>query len=238
MAHALTEVSTHTASITVPDDGDDLEAASVEVGMQGLANRTHRHNRILGGLESAPGSLTVTTDVSVGNNISAGGEVSADELVSLGNLVVSSSAQIGLDLEVLGAADVTGDLSVGDDLDVTGDATIGGTTVFQLATGVNVNVTGYLKGRHILSIFPAVDSNQTIFPATYEYVYAHSLLLTASRDYTINDAGCIDGHTLTVHNAHGTFAIVVKAPGGATLGSSSNGNKVYVARVAGAWQII
>jgi len=40
MAHALTESSTFTASVTVPDDGDVRNAASVETAFQALANRT------------------------------------------------------------------------------------------------------------------------------------------------------------------------------------------------------
>jgi hypothetical protein len=43
MAHALTESSTFTASITVPDGGDPRTAASVELPFQGVANRTRNH---------------------------------------------------------------------------------------------------------------------------------------------------------------------------------------------------
>jgi hypothetical protein len=40
MSHTLTEVSTYTSSVTVPDPGDARTAASVEVGFQALSNRT------------------------------------------------------------------------------------------------------------------------------------------------------------------------------------------------------
>jgi hypothetical protein len=40
MSKVLTEVSTFTASVTVPEDGDDVTGSSIEVQAQALANRT------------------------------------------------------------------------------------------------------------------------------------------------------------------------------------------------------
>lgn len=40
MSHVLTEASTYAANVTVPDDGDDLLAASVEAPFQVVADRT------------------------------------------------------------------------------------------------------------------------------------------------------------------------------------------------------
>jgi hypothetical protein len=40
MAHNLSDVDTFTSAVTVPDDGDDRSAASVELPFQALANRT------------------------------------------------------------------------------------------------------------------------------------------------------------------------------------------------------
>lgn len=48
MAHALTETTTFTSSVTVPDDGDTENAASVEVPFQALANRTKNLDTRLG----------------------------------------------------------------------------------------------------------------------------------------------------------------------------------------------
>lgn len=47
MAHNLVDVDTWTASVAVPDDGDAANAASVESGMQDLADRTlYLRNRL------------------------------------------------------------------------------------------------------------------------------------------------------------------------------------------------
>jgi hypothetical protein len=49
MAHNLVDVDTWTAAVTVPDDGDAANAASVEAGMQDLADRTYYlHEKIVG----------------------------------------------------------------------------------------------------------------------------------------------------------------------------------------------
>lgn len=49
MAHNLVDVDTWTAAITVPDDGDAANAASVEAGMQDLGDRSlYLRNRIPG----------------------------------------------------------------------------------------------------------------------------------------------------------------------------------------------
>jgi len=40
MAHNLIETATFDPTVTVPDDGDTANSASIEVGMQSLANRT------------------------------------------------------------------------------------------------------------------------------------------------------------------------------------------------------
>jgi len=47
MAHNIVDVDTWTASVAVPDDGDAANAASVEAGMQDLADRTlYLRNRL------------------------------------------------------------------------------------------------------------------------------------------------------------------------------------------------
>lgn len=50
MAHTLTEADDYNATVTVPDDGDDLLDTSVESGFQSLANRTkYLLNRVTSG---------------------------------------------------------------------------------------------------------------------------------------------------------------------------------------------
>ena len=56
MAHTLTDADTYSATVTVPDDGDTLSAASVETGFQNLADRTNflaNRNVAAGGVPSA-----------------------------------------------------------------------------------------------------------------------------------------------------------------------------------------
>jgi hypothetical protein len=53
MAHNLTEASTFTADVNVPDDGDDLVDVSVEPAFQSLANRTKYLKARVDALEAA-----------------------------------------------------------------------------------------------------------------------------------------------------------------------------------------
>jgi hypothetical protein len=48
MSHPLTEADAFTADVSVPDDGDDRNAASVEVPLQALTNRTRYLLNLLG----------------------------------------------------------------------------------------------------------------------------------------------------------------------------------------------
>lgn len=59
MSHNLIEVSTFTASVSVPDPGDARTAASVEVPYQALANRTRNNKDRLDAILSQNASYTV-----------------------------------------------------------------------------------------------------------------------------------------------------------------------------------
>lgn len=58
MAHPLTEADTFTADVSVPDDGDDRNAASVEVPLQSLTNRTRHLLNLLGAFDDTEHTWT------------------------------------------------------------------------------------------------------------------------------------------------------------------------------------
>jgi hypothetical protein len=70
MAHDLTEASTYTANVTVPDDGDALSAASVEAPFQDVADRTKYLKAHVDALEAANvyGRYTVSGSPGSGAN--------------------------------------------------------------------------------------------------------------------------------------------------------------------------
>lgn len=63
MASDLVEVGTFTASVTVPDDGDDYLASTVEIPFQALTNRTRYLQDLLTGLGTADVELASGTSL-------------------------------------------------------------------------------------------------------------------------------------------------------------------------------
>jgi hypothetical protein len=81
MAKILNEVDAFSADITVPEDGDPRNAASVEVAFQALANRTRYLNNRL-----AYASYGVQ-----GNNVDNGGKFTLTEETNSGGFVLDNN---------------------------------------------------------------------------------------------------------------------------------------------------
>lgn len=71
MAHNLTETNEFTASISVPDPGDDRKSASVNTPFQALANRTKYLKAVQDGYDAAPHTFGNTIQLAVDTIIGA-----------------------------------------------------------------------------------------------------------------------------------------------------------------------
>jgi hypothetical protein len=118
MAHNLTESSTFTVTVQVPDDGDFVNEAALEPGMQALANRTkYLNDRHV----ARPGS---STDEAFARWDGTTGELLMNGVVK----ATDAGAVTGVTSLVMSAAlsgattiDATGDITAGDDVRATGD---------------------------------------------------------------------------------------------------------------------
>jgi hypothetical protein len=97
MAHPLVEVDAFDASVTVPDDGDTENAASVETGFQSLANRTKNLDARIADLLAKVSALEVFADVAIsGSGIAEGAKFTLALTAQLGGFSIDGGQNLVL----------------------------------------------------------------------------------------------------------------------------------------------
>ncbi len=188
MAHDLTISPANTGIVTVPDDGDDLVAASVEVPLQQVGNWIKWvYDRVNGttpfGAISVGGLLSATGGINAAGIITT--TLTGTGLATLQQLGVVTSAAITTNLTVGGTATVTGIL----------------TTATHATVGGNIDAAGSLSagsGSKIpWRIAPGSDTDTTVVAADADLWVA---TLTATRTWTLSTANAVQGLAVRFHN--------------------------------------
>lgn len=257
MAHTLTESATHTATVTVPDDGDDLDAASVEVGFQAVTNRTHLLRQQMTGNEMIPGPINVTGSVTSAANVEAQGD-----MTSQGTIYAQTALETDGTLFVGGNADVTGDLNTNGEihaiqqistdanLSCDGNLVVGGTTTLgdSSVDGVVVNgnvafnasivtamvMLGAGRVRFRAVTVPPDTPAQSFGPATTNFV--HITTFTGPSTITIDDTGAGDGDWMVFRNVT-NHLVTINNPSAVPVAQiqSSAIAWVFLIRISGVW---
>lgn len=146
-----------------------------------------------------------------------------------------------------GAAFFDGNVNIGSSTaDVaTFDATcdFSGPVTVQNAADFEGNVTtssvGNFRVRRVRRQTIGVDADATIDVTLTDHVIMPSGVLTTTRNHTISDTGAMNGDRVRFTNFDSTQALVVKRPGGATIGTLQNAAGVIMSldaeRIAGVW---
>lgn len=244
MAHALTDTSAFTTSVTVPDDGDDLDAASVQVGFQALANRTKFLKDQLTGAQPTGnldinGYVDIDLDLSIGGDIEGLGEINTQgsmyaqiEILCDGNIVAVGALQGAA--ATIGAGGITsaGSINSSGSIAATGNANIGG-GVFatgNLAVGGTSTLTGNIQGNGNLDILGIAqfqsgwrrrmrqmpDNSVTTIPGKdIDFLTAAPGGLTANRQVAISDTSAQEGMSFIACN-RSSFNMTLVLSGGST----------------------
>lgn len=213
MAHALTESAFHPASVTVPDDGDNLDAASVEVAFQALANRTDlAHQQLSGSVPCTGLKLKTNAGIESAGDITASGWLYCDgSLASNGGFFCNGSAVFGSTVQFNWTVNLG-----------TSICTHGGTFAGHIINADNVNATsidvsGELVGkvRRVLRYLRiSADTDQTFTPASYDHVSCGNAL-TAIRAWNLDTTGLVAGNTCEFYNGS-NWNVLLKV-GGVTV---------------------
>ncbi len=217
MAHNIVVSPVAPATITVPDDGDDLTAASVETPCQQLGNWIQWHYLRATGAVPFAGDLKITGTLDVSNQITIGG-FGGSAIEALGDINTQGAvyAQNGALFDA--SIELTAGSVIAPTATIAGTVTAGGfsTAGFLAATG-GVSTSGFLSGVGVsagtsgvattgtmyagkglkIRIFSGPDSDTTIIGADYDLVVA---VLTSTRTYTLSATGAEGGMTIQFHN--------------------------------------
>lgn len=122
-------------------------------------------------------------------------------------------------------------------------ANFNGTTHFGGTVTLGVPLAYSASGRVPQRQVAGPDSNFSFSPASATHVYVSFGTISADHNYTISDAGAIDGDRIRFTNLDPSFAITVKRPGGTvTIGTlraiSGNYMALDAERIDGVWQSI
>lgn len=243
MAHDLTESAAGTGSVTVPDDGDDLDAASVQVPFQTLTDRTRKLLDFLEEGASIPSPVNFGDAVAVGGDFTVSGAltqivgelITGDDVNVGGNLAAPTAditdLDVGHDLNVANDAGVVGELTVGGLFTATAGSVLVGTTI---ANGLIDASQGVRRKLRIVTY--SDDTDHAFLGASYDRVRV--TFQTGPHDFTVQDTGARDGDSLRITNVS-TQNVVVKIPGPSTLTTVPPGSTtpqwVDLIRTGGVW---
>lgn len=254
MSHNLTDTPSFTPDgVAVPDDGDDLDAISVEVGFQELANRTAKHEEQLDGITFDGTHTTVGHELNVSNSALFLGTVTAIQPVRIGNILtgsgptdpvpcggiacttIAATGTISTTASIVctGSITATGSIIGNSNLIIAGSAVISGTTTLQGATALNGQVT---HGKWIDRVLTAADGDATVVFANYDLI--NTLSYTGDHTITISDSGAADDMNVVVVNPT-THTLTVKLPDTSDLVTITGGlypKWVRCWRILGVWR--
>ncbi len=223
MAHDLTLSPANTGVITVPDDGDDLLAASVEVPLQQLGDWVRW-------IYVRAANITPFGDLTMGaittGNITAGGTIFANAgIVSALGVQASSftatTAIVTPIITVSGASTLTGVVTTGTHVQSGGNVEAAGSLI--AATGSDVP-------RRAVN---GPDSTTTISTKDADIWFA---VLTATRTWTPSTTGAKNGQVVFfVNDTPAAFDLVIAGPDGVTI--PPGGMAMYVL-MAGAYRLM
>lgn len=102
--------------------------------------------------------------------------------------------------------------------------------------------SGYAQVRKVSRQAIGGDADASYAPTSYDHVHVPSGGVTATRSYTIDDTGAVNGDRMQFSTLDPNFAINVKNPGGTQIAQikADTGGKmgVVVERIAGSWRIL
>ncbi len=230
MAHDLTTTPAATGVITVPDDGDDLVAASVEVPLQQLGDWVRWvYDR--------------AANITPFGNITASGLITANSGVFVGlatnTLSVPTSATIAA--ATIGATSFTSTVAVAGVLTTATNVIVGGTLGVNGIGGISVNAgplsvnktISAVKG-YLARILSGPDADATIIGSDYDVVIA---VLTGTRTYTVSTLDATAGHTIYFHNDT-PAAINLNISAGADSSVVAPGEVAWYVFTSGVWKLI
>lgn len=202
-------------------------------------------------------TVTFNAGVQIGNSAS-------DELAIVSTALALSPWEFDANVTFATNVDVFGGLGVDGDVDIGGDATfanqvsvagpfVASGNAFLGGSGQSVELSGPTELRGPLTMQGAgrivqrqvfgVDADMTISPAVCSHVIQLSGL-TATRNYTIDDSGAINGDRMRFTTYEGSFFVNVKNPGGGLLLAIKSGSGgtlrhwVDVERITGGWLVV
>jgi hypothetical protein len=197
----------------VPDDGDNLDAASVEVAFQALANRTDlAHQQLSGSIPCTGSKLKTNAGIESAGDITASGWLYCDgSLASNGGFFCNGSAVFDSTVQFNFTVNLGADL-------VTHTGTFAGHN-FQAdnVDSGNMSVTGELAGkvRRVLRYNRiTADTDQTFTVASYDHVSCGNAL-TAIRAWNLDTTGLVAGNTCEFYNGS-NWNVLLKV-GGVTV---------------------
>jgi hypothetical protein len=176
------------------------------------------------------------------NPLSITGDVVTFDTITVpsvvGNTTFSADVTVNDDIFVLDSVFVTGSVEVGASLQVAGTAYLNSnlSVAGALITPMTTSGTGRITKRLLV---PGPNLDASLGPKDYDIVMA--VTVSATRAYTIDDTGAVNGDTMLFRNQSGSNYIDIKDPGGATMISIGGGlgqQWALVARVAGSWVTI
>jgi hypothetical protein len=210
VAHDLTEVSTFTAAVSVPDPGDNRTAASVVTPLQAVTNRTRLFRNQLTGAASGV-SLRDPMFVGASPGTAIVGCDGAFEAIS----VACTTANVGA-LTCTGAL-TAGSIATAGTASLTGNVVLGdpatGTTELH---GLLVPTTGKILDK----VTFGTDAGATFSAVDHDVVIWRSSVLTGGHTAVLS-APSSDGLRIKFVNLHAThqMLISVTSPGSGTSGS-------------------
>ena len=233
MPHTITPVSTFTTTITVPSDGDAVNAAGLDTFVQALANRELwlKDNAIT----SAGGTVTLTAPLSIQGafGVTINGVLTTNDAnmrdVSCGELEVDDLAEFNSNAVCHASLQVDGNTTLGnagsDTLTCNAAATFaaaanlnGGGALVGTFTGNHTKsgVTTYSGGGHVRGrpVF-GVDANGSYGVDTADVVIIDSETLTTARAYSLTATGAGNGSRIRFINHDATNAVTITPSAGA-----------------------
>lgn len=257
MAVDLSESSTFSGTITVPEAGDNRTAASVLGAFQALTNRTrqlkNRCDGAEGQLKSAAQLQVLSGGASISGPILCGNIVSNGTIDTSGNMICSGLSAATVACTSLTASGHISAASVGTSGNVEAQTNmvaqgevygqVGVWTVGWLYGNSLEIIDGALIGGPLVTASPSQiiqrigalpDASSTIQAANFDLLYALPSGLTANRSFGIGSTGAIDGMVCKIVN-RSSFDAVISATDSTTL---TTGESCILARIAGAWRIV
>jgi hypothetical protein len=212
MAHTLTEALLHTASVTVPDDGDDLDAASVEVGFQALADRTNlAHAQLTGAMPCTGSALLCQAGIVADGNI-----ISHDNVIIDGFLLCNSTTTFSQPVICNNVLTLNSYL--------TANAQISAPIAnLDAINAVDIAVSNELVGkvrRKLRYQHFTDDANKSITVASYDHISVGNTL-TASRTWDLTTTGLTSGDSCEFSN-RSNWNVLLKV-GGSTVFTLTTG---------------